>query len=52
MVNIFLSLINFKQREVITVGVQRAKMYEAPFLPRPILGFGSKFVDLLSPARE
>jgi hypothetical protein len=49
MIDLLLSLVNFKQREVVVVAVQRTEIYETDALPVLNLGFAANLFDCVSP---
>jgi hypothetical protein len=52
MINLLLSLVNFKQCEMIIVNVQRTKIHETDTRPVLNLGFAAEPFDSLSPASQ
>ena len=52
MIEDLLSLVDFKQREIIVIAIQRTEIHETDARPVLNLGFAAKPFDDLSPANQ
>jgi hypothetical protein len=52
MIDLLLSLVDFKQREVVVVAIQRTEIHETDVLPVLNLGFAAELFDCVSPTSQ
>jgi hypothetical protein len=51
-IDLFLSLVNFKQREMIIITIQRTEIHETDVLPVLNLDFAAELFDCISPTSQ